>query len=297
MAPELVANVARGLLEESDTLQHAMLYAVANHLSGFETSLQCDSAAMTFRATVNTVNGSQILRLNKRLVTLGRAADNDISISDPAVWTYHAELKAEHGEVRLMRVDNAIVFVNGSQVHNEPVAVTRHSVIRFGNAEATAPSVVINWDNEIETAETVHIHPIHRLAILARHSKLRRLNPELLSTLALQSRAVKYRRGDRLEARTGEQRFFLVHTGLIRLFDPASMNYVSGVSYGAGDLFRFAPGAVDSPYFPETESDISVLLDVGACPEVEICALNPQVNQGSALNGRVVHSEPTDQHI
>ncbi len=297
MAPELVANVARGLLEECDTRQHAMLYAVANHLSGFETSLQSDSAAMTFRATVNTANGSQILRLNKRLVTLGRAADNDISISDPAVWTYHAELKAEHGEVRLMRVDNAIVFVNGSQVHNEPVAVTRHSVIRFGNAEATAPSVVINWDNEIETAEMVHIHPIHRLAILARHSKLRRLNPELLSTLALQSRAVKYRRGDRLEAGTGEQRFFLVHTGLIRLFDPASMNYVSGVSYGAGDLFRFAPGAVDSPYFPETESDISILLDVGACPEVEICAVNPQVDRGSALNGRVVHSEPTDQHI
>lgn len=297
MAPGLVASVARGLLEEADTRQHAMLYAVAKHIGGLETPSQSDNAAVTFHATVNTAGGSQILRLDKRLVTLGRAADNDISISDPAVWTYHAELKAEHGEVRLMRVDNAIIFVNGSQVHNEPVAVTRRSVIRFGNGEANAPSVVIDWDDEIETGDAVHIHPIHRLAILARHDKLRRLSPTELSTLALESRAVKYRRGDRLEARTGEQRFFLVHTGLVRLFDPAAMSFVPGVSYEAGDLFRFAPGAVDSPYFPETESDISVLLDVPARPEVEVCAVTLQLVEHSAQNGRVLHSEPTNEKI
>lgn len=297
MAPGLVASVARGLLEEADTRQHAMLYAVAKHIGGLETPSQSDNAAVTFHATVNTAGGSQILRLDKRLVTLGRAADNDISISDPAVWTYHAELKAEHGEVRLMRVDNAIIFVNGSQVHNEPVAVTRRGVIRFGNGEANAPSVVIDWDDEIETGDAVHIHPIHRLAILARHDKLRRLSPTELSTLALESRAVKYRRGDRLEARTGEQRFFLVHTGLVRLFDPAAMSFVPGVSYEAGDLFRFAPGAVDSPYFPETESDISVLLDVPARPEVEVCAVTLQLVEHSAQNGRVLHSEPTNEKI
>ncbi|WP_454703110.1 FHA domain-containing protein [Agrobacterium burrii] len=297
MAPGLVASVARGLLEEADTRQHAMLYTVAKHIGGLETPSQSDNAAVTFHATVNTAGGSQILRLDKRLVTLGRAADNDISISDPAVWTYHAELKAEHGEVRLMRVDNAIIFVNGSQVHNEPVAVTRRSVIRFGNGEANAPSVVIDWDDEIETGDAVHIHPIHRLAILARHDKLRRLSPTELSTLALESRAVKYRRGDRLEARTGEQRFFLVHTGLVRLFDPAAMSFVPGVSYEAGDLFRFAPGAVDSPYFPETESDISVLLDVPARPEVEVCAVTLQLVEHSAQNGRVLHSEPTNEKI
>jgi hypothetical protein len=126
---------------------------------------------------------------------------------------------------------------------------------------------------------------------------LRRLNPTELSALALESRAVKYRRGDRLEARTGEQRFFLVHTGVVRLFDPAGMSFVPGVSYEAGDLFRFAPGAVDSSYFPETESDISVLLDVPARPEVEICAVSLQIGERSAQSGRVIHSEPTNENI
>lgn len=207
LKPELVVSVAQGLLEEPDTQQDAMLYAVARHVGGPETSMQ------------------------------------------------------------------------------------------FDRSDAPGPSAIIGLNNEFETGDVVHIHPIHRLAILARHSKLRRLSPTWLSALALESRAVEYRRGDQLDVRTGEQRFFLVHTGLIRLFDPAAMNFVLGASYEVGDLFRFAPGTVDSPYFPEMESDTVILLEVPARPEVEICAIDLRTGERGARDSCIIDSEFKTQNI
>ncbi len=272
IAPELGKNLASDLVKDPETKFYPMLHSAANHVAGIQAALPATGTRAIFNATVRYAGQSRVVRLDKARVSVGRDSNNDIVMADPAVWTYHAEITAQYGEVRLARVDDAIVFVNGVRVHGEPVVVTRQSTITLGGTGAAAPRIVIDWENDIEAGDAMHIHPIHRLAILARNAGLRRLAPEALGKIAFESQAVRYRRGDRLEGIVGGARQFLVHTGQVKLFDPALMSFLPGVAYKAGDLFCYRPGFPDTPYFPEIDSDVSVLLDVPSTPEVEYCA-------------------------
>lgn len=272
IAPDQARAAALDLLKDPETRRHSMLLSTAEYVAGVKRSGAPDAAQVSFRLLVETGEHRHIVHLEANMVTVGRGPDNDVVIGDPAVWTYHATLKAEHGEVRLDRMDEGLVFVNGHEVLTEPVSVTRNSLIQFGGVTQNAPRLTIDWENDVKTGDTLHFPPIHRLAILARNPRLVRLSDDTLATLALECAAERYRRGDRLEAKPGEARYFMVHQGSVKLFDPGEMGFVPGVTFGPGHVFGFEPSMSTSRYFPEIDSDHAILLHLPAWPEVQICA-------------------------
>lgn len=275
IAPDQARQAALTLLKDIETSRHPMLLSATQYVAGLKRPAGLNAAKVVFKIVVEAGEQRQLVRLDNHMVTIGRGPDNDVVIADPGVWTYHATVKAEHGEVRLDRSDEGRVFVNGREVLMESVSITRDSVIQFGSLAKGAPQVTIDWENDVKTGEAIHFPPIHRLAIIARNPRLMRLSDDTLATLALESEAVRYRRGDRLEAKLGEARYFMVHQGSAKLFDPGEMSFLPGVTYNSGDVFGFEPGTSTLRYFPEIDSDHAILLHLPTWPEVQICAVPP----------------------
>ncbi|GAB4582038.1 MAG: hypothetical protein Fur0022_47900 [Anaerolineales bacterium] len=63
------------------------------------------------------VNGAEVFPLKKKIITIGRMADNDLVISEVRISRYHAQLRAVNG--RYMLVD--LQSTGGTSVNGEKV--------------------------------------------------------------------------------------------------------------------------------------------------------------------------------
>lgn len=74
------------------------------------------------------------LKLGKRKIRIGIAADNDLVIPDTTVSRHHALLKHRFGRYRLIDLESTNgTFVNGRRVRS-PTRITRGDELRFGTA-------------------------------------------------------------------------------------------------------------------------------------------------------------------
>jgi pSer/pThr/pTyr-binding forkhead associated (FHA) protein len=266
--PQAVKDVAEKMLVDKSESDHPMLVAALEQLAGVVTSGDPDRSNMTIRATVQIGRKpAQDIELRRDLITIGRAPGNDIAIADPAVWTYHAGIVVKHGEVRLIRVDEGELFVNGRQVQEESIKIEKESVISVGNIGRQPPTITVNWSFENHFGGVFFISPVLRLAMLAQNNQLSRFSTGTLANIAWQSRVERYTRGAKLEREVVEEHVFLVHQGQIRLFDPLRMDFVPDVTFGPGDLF--CADSVDSELFPEVCSEFAIVMHVPPMPEVK----------------------------
>ncbi len=63
------------------------------------------------------VNGTQVYRLNRKTISIGRHTDNDITISDPHVSRYHAQLRVAQGYFILFDLNST----GGTSVNGERI--------------------------------------------------------------------------------------------------------------------------------------------------------------------------------
>ncbi|WP_217577460.1 hypothetical protein [Mesorhizobium sp. GbtcB19] len=121
---------------------------------------------------------------------------------------------------------------------------------------------------------------ILQLAMLAKNYKLAHLPLDILADIASRSRAERYARGAKLEAVLGEERYFLIHEGQIKLFDPIKADFLPNLAFESGDLIdsdlinlrssAFGSGdLIDSdlvnlraPAFLKVASDFAIVLHV-----------------------------------
>jgi hypothetical protein len=288
--PDMARAAARDLIDGGLVSSHPLLASAAEYISG-AAHLQDARPTVSFNATVKKgEEKARQFRICKPYITIGRAPDNDITITDPEIWTYHVALRAEYEKVRLLRLDKGPVHVNGQPVHEESVTISRRNIITLGNAGHHSPRVMIDWDGEVETGEIVDIHAVQRLAMLARNTYLRRFSHNVLANIAFRSKAERYVRGAKPEIIDGVGSYFVVHQGYVRLFDPQDMNFVDGIEYGPGDIFAFDPTVARYQYFPEVSSDFALLLHVPPSPEITAAASLKLV---PGFNTAVVASRPT----
>ena len=72
------------------------------------------------------VNGTRVYRLNRKIISIGRHADNDIIVSDPHISRHHAQLRAAQGYFILLDLNST----GGTSINGERVT---QKVLKGGN--------------------------------------------------------------------------------------------------------------------------------------------------------------------
>ena len=63
------------------------------------------------------VNGTRVYRLNRKIISIGRHADNDIIVSDPHVSRHHAQLRVAQGYFILLDLNSTGgTSINGQRI-------------------------------------------------------------------------------------------------------------------------------------------------------------------------------------
>ncbi len=278
---EIAAGAARNMVNDVSEHDHPMLVAVVRYMAGVAVAEDEKAGGASIRAILR-MPGQPDRRLSteKAYVTIGRAPDNDIAVTHALAWTYHIAVSSLGSEVRLLRLDEGSVFVNGRQVLAESVSLRKGSVVSLGAAGGDAPAIEIDWDLASERGSRMTVHPVLRLAMLARNIRLGHLPLPVLADIALRSRVERYVRGAKLESADGEAHL-LVQQGEVRLFDPATMDFVSGIGFGPGDLIGPELANRDALLLPEIGSDFAVVVQVPATADV--CAATPRFDPAAHL--------------
>lgn len=97
------------------------------------------------RVTLRTGQTDQSLSFDKPTITLGRAPDSDIFISDSKVSKKHLSIVFENGFIKIKDLSSSNgTFVNGHRIiANNYILVTEDDVIRVGNIDS---SLKINYE-------------------------------------------------------------------------------------------------------------------------------------------------------
>ncbi len=140
------------------------------------------------------------------VITVGRGPGNDITIPGPMVWPYHMALSSAHGEVRILRLDGAGIFVDGVAQDGESAVLRRDALLTFG--PGAGPSLRIDWQDAAESRCLRSFDPALRLVALARSPALRPLGLSALAEIVRDCRVGRFRAGDALPAAgSGDMRF------------------------------------------------------------------------------------------
>jgi hypothetical protein len=282
--PAVARKAAEQMLTDESLSKHPLLLSTVEHMANMAIAENQAAPLGTLRANVQLVaQPEDVIALEKSFITIGRAADNDITISDSAVWSYHLAIRASQSEVRLIRLGDGAVFVDGRQVREESVVLEKGSVISLDSLSQAAPKITIDWENP--DTSVLPIHPVLRLAMLAQNDKLGHLPLGTLADIAARSRAERHIRGAKLETVLDEEQYFLVHQGQICLFDPLEMDFVPDTVFGPGDVIGSDMIDHGSPVFPEVVSGFAIVLHVPPGMEVKMAALRHQIKKQPAQSG------------
>ncbi|SCY90460.1 FHA domain-containing protein [Rhizobium sp. NFACC06-2] len=281
-------KVARDTAEEIvgglPNREHPLLVAAFEYMAGVASVSDVSAENASLRATIRVGGQSnQLFTSTKSHVTIGRSLDNDISISHPDIWAYHAAITLRHGEVRLVRLDEGKIYANGKQLVEESVVLKSKSIVTFGGVTNDAPHIEIECEDNSDMGNSLVVHPVMRLAMLTRNGYLAKLPLADLADIAMQSHAVRYVKSSKVEAKSGIYCHFLIQRGEIRFFDPRRMDFVPEVALGAGDFVEAELTYPGSPIVPEVTSDFAIVLQVPPTPEVIAASSRQGLNKASIL--------------
>ncbi|MFB9951867.1 FHA domain-containing protein [Rhizobium puerariae] len=277
--PSIARDAAQRMLSDRPLDDQPLLSATVLHLAGMGATDERRLSGPILKLTTR-INGQMqpVSTFRQDYVTIGRAPDNDVVISDPAAWTYHAAISVHQDEIRVLRLDGGKVFVDGHPMQGESAVLRKASLVTFDNRSGNAPEIMVDWIGAGEDGAPIPIHPILRLGMIAQNDRLACLSLNSLAQIAIESRVLRYVRGGQMEDVGGDH--FLIHQGEVRLFDPAAMNFVPDVAFGSGDLIGpdlFGSGA---RVFAEITSDFAVIVELHSTPEVRAVATRSGSREG-----------------
>ena len=93
------------------------------------------------------VNGTQVYRLTRKTITIGRHTDNDIVVSDPHVSRHHTQLRAAQGHFVLFDLDST----GGTSVNGERVT---QRVLQGGDIISLSGVPLIFGQGQIKSADS-----------------------------------------------------------------------------------------------------------------------------------------------
>ena len=244
----LARGTARRLAENGQADGHWLLRQTVDILAGAETP-ESGAAERVIHAVVALPDGTRSRSTHAQpVITVGRGPGNDITIASPMVWPYHMALSSAHGEVRILRLDGARIFVDGVAGDGESFVLRRDTLLTFG--PGAGPSLRIDWQDAAESRCLRSFDPALRLVALARSPALRPLGLSALADIVRDCRVGRFRAGDTLPAAAGSGDMRFLQFGSVR---------TSGRSFEAGDLID--PGDGDGAF--EIVSDFAIVMTLG----------------------------------
>ncbi|WP_196776341.1 FHA domain-containing protein [Rhizobium etli] len=292
---KVARDAAEKILDGLPNREHPLLVAAFEYMAGMAGVSDVTADNMSLHATIRVAGQrDQLFTSAKSRITIGRSLDNDISPIHPDIWAYHAAITLRHGEIRLVRLDEGRIYINGKQLVEESVVLKKKSIVTFGGATNEAPQIEIDCEDNFGTDNTLVVHPVLRLAMLTRNAHLAKLPLADLAGIALQSHVERHVKSSKLEAKAGLYCHFLIQRGQIRLFDPRRMDFVPEIAFGTGDLVNAELTDPESPLVPEVTSDFAIVLQVPPTPEIIAAASRQGLNTTSILAR--MSGKAQDQH-
>jgi hypothetical protein len=277
--PKMAREAAELMLADERLSDHPLLLSTIEQIVGGPAADNSRTSRIILHAIAQVAGQPDaVLASEKDCITIGRAVDNDIAVAGSVVLSHHVQIRADHGEVRLIRLDGGVVFVNGSPVQEGSIALKKNSVISLGNLAEDAPKITIDWESVADTSKLLHVHPILLVAMLSQNNRLGHLSLGALADIAGRSRPERYVRGARLETVLAEERYFLIYQGQIRLFDLVEGNFLPDTVFGPGDLVGSDLIDLGSSILPEVVSDFAIVMHVP--PTLEAKEATPRRQPG-----------------
>lgn len=254
----LARGAARRLAEDGKADGHWLLRRTVDILAGAGAA-EVGASEPLIQAVVALPDGTQSRSTHAQpMITVGRSPGNDITIASPAVWPYHLALSSAHGEVRILRLDGAGIFVDGIARDGESSVLRRDALLTFG--PGAGPSLRIDWQDAAESRCLRSFDPALRLVALARSPALRSLGLSALAELVRDCRVGRFRAGDGLPAAAGSDEMRFLQFGSVRS---------SARLFEAGDLID--PGGDGGAL--EIVSDFAIVMTI---PRPDLAATAPE---------------------
>ncbi|MGO1077073.1 FHA domain-containing protein [Inquilinus sp. CA228] len=257
----LARRAARRLAEVGKADGHWLLRQTVDILTG-AAAADAGASEPLIHAVVALPDGTQSRSTHAQpVITVGRGPGNDITIPSPVMWPYHLALSSAHGEVRILRLDGAGIFVDGVACNGESFVLRRDALLTFG--PGAGPSLRIDWQDAAESRCLRSFDPALRLVALARSTALRSLGLSALAEIVHDCRVGRFRAGDGLPAAAGSGDMRFLQFGSIRtserlfeagdLIDPGDgtheivSDFAIVMTIRRPDLLAAAPDEADQP--------------------------------------------------
>jgi len=268
--PTIALDAAERMTIDGSVSEHSLLAATAEYIV-HAASAHNSGTNRVLHASVQTAgHGNKEIALEKDFISVGRAVDNDIVVSDPHVATYHLAIRINKNEMRLVRLDKSIVFIDGRPLQHESIEINKGSDIALGGAGEAAPRIVFNLAKGGASHGERPDDVILRLAMLAQSWPLHDLPLETLADIAERSTTERHIRGARIDTDLESERYTLVYMGRVQLFDLEQNSYLRNRTFAPGELIF--PDLNGSSVVAEVVSDTAILLRVPAEPEIKAAA-------------------------
>ncbi|CAN5496054.1 hypothetical protein BH11PSE11_BH11PSE11_13210 [soil metagenome] len=214
--------LARQFAGEDTTTQHWLLTETAQHLSGNVRPRKAFADDTDLHVLLQFLGKSQReMVFNKPLVTIGKAADNDIVVHAQAVAPYHAMLRRSDDLVQVECLDRMHgLVINGIAMHGTSQKLVSGDSVGFHVENGNTPFLTIRWNAQSSRNHVLQqFDSVSKLLWLSEAEIFSHLD---LSTLADMARVAEFRiyqKGSVLcqQGEIGEEAF-LLHSGAIEAF-------------------------------------------------------------------------------
>ena len=130
------------LLTEDGGSDHWMLLEVAETLAGSRKASE-EAPDGDYQITVRDAHGEREVAFTGAALTIGSAFGNGIMLSGPGVAPYHLTLYSGMGGIRLVRLDDAPVLVNGVPMVNSSIEFEGAVRLTFGAVDDQGAVVLL----------------------------------------------------------------------------------------------------------------------------------------------------------
>jgi len=181
--PERTRDIATRMTEAEKGPAHWLLSEVIEDLLGSGMRDRSRELNAGLRLTLLLPDRPpQVLTIIHPYVTIGRAPGNDVVVADKSVSPYHIAIHHQINEIRVVRLDSAMVYVNAEPCTAQSVTIETGTSIAFAEADEPGPTICLEWTQRndhygVQEYDTVtklfwlaHYEPFHArdLSVLAR---------------------------------------------------------------------------------------------------------------------------------
>jgi hypothetical protein len=210
-------SLAENVRHQNSAPRHPLLDEMVSTI--LDGPRHADSTATFHKLSVSISMRDEPLRtlsFSKPYVTVGRATDNDISISSPALAPYHLTIERRPSGFSLLPSGDEPLYVDGRLCEEASVEVHSGATVSFAAVPDLCPHLHLVWQEATGQYTVESVDMMTRMLWLSRCEELAALPLAILAMLAESTQVRHYTRNQVL-CRDGQpvEQVFIVRNGVV----------------------------------------------------------------------------------